>query len=122
MLARDSASPGAVQEYFHRVSGMRIPEAQLRAISRYSSNGHLVADVTPPTVDSLILAGCSRPNYSAVRAPALAIYAVVDSVGQVFPFYGALAAPHQAPPRRFTAALQRWAVPERARVRRQLAS
>src|SRR3954451_24004359 len=121
MLAPGSASPGAVQEYFHRVSGMRIPEAQLRAIGRYSCNGHLVADVTPPTVDSLILAGCGRPNYAAVRAPALAIYAVVDSAGQVFPYYAALDAPHQDAARRFTAALQHWAATERARVRRDLA-
>jgi pimeloyl-ACP methyl ester carboxylesterase len=122
MLARDSASPGAVQEYFHRVSGMRIPEAQLRATGRYSSKGHLVADVTPPTIDSLILAGCGHPNYAAVRAPALVIDAVVDSVGQVFPYYAALDAPHQTAARRFTVALQRWAADERARVRRELAS
>jgi non-heme chloroperoxidase len=120
MLARDSASPRAVQEYFHRVSGMRIPEAQLRAIGRYSSNGHLIADVTPPTIDSLILAGCGHPKYAAVRAPALVIDAVVDSVGQVFPYYAALDSPHQAAARHFTVALQRWAAGERARVRREL--
>ncbi len=101
---------------------MHIPEAQLRAIGRYDSAGHLVADVTPPTIDSLILAGCGHPNYAAVRAPALVIDAVVDSVGQVFPFYGALDAPHQDAARRFTAALQRWAAAERPKVRRELAS
>src|SRR4051812_17464855 len=62
MLARDSASPRAVREYFHRVSGMRIPEAQLRAIGRYDSAGHLVADVTPPAIDSLILVSCGHPT------------------------------------------------------------
>jgi len=121
MQAGDSASPRAVQAYLQRVYGMHIPEAQLRSIARYDSSGHLVADVTPPTIDSLILAGCGHPDYAAVRAPALIIYAVVDSVGQVFPFYGALDPPHQDAARRFTAALQRWAVTERARVRRQLA-
>jgi len=120
MQARDSASPRAVQAYLQRVYGMHIPEAQLRSIGRYDSSGHLVADVTPPTIDSLILAGCGHPNYVAVRAPALVIYAVVDSVGQVFPFYSALDAPHQDAARRFTAALQRWAGAERARVRREL--
>ncbi len=121
MQARDSASPAAVQAYLRRTYGMHIPEAQLRAIARYDSSGHLVGDVTPPTIDSLILAGCGHPNYSAVRAPALVIYAVVDSVRQAFPFYAALDAPHQAAARRFTAALQRWAGMERARVRRDLA-
>ena len=99
---------------------MHVPEAQLRAIARYDSAGHLAADVTPPIIDSLILAGCGHPDYAAVRAPALVIYAVVDSVRQVFPFYAALDAPHQAAARRFTAALQRWAGTERARVRREL--
>ena len=122
MQARDSASPRAVQAYLKRVYGMHIPEAQLRAIGRYDSTGHLVADVTPPTIDSLILAGCGHPNYAAVRAPALVIYAVVDSVGQVFRFYGALDAPHQDAARRFTVALQHWAGAERAKVRRELAS
>jgi len=121
MLARDSASPPAVREYFHRVSGMRIPEAQLRAIARYDSAGHLVADVTPPAIDSLILAGCGHPNYAAVRAPVLAIYAVVDSARHIFPFYAALDAAHQDAARRFTSALQHWADAERARVRRDLA-
>ena len=120
MQARDSASPRAVQAYLRRVYGMHIPESQLRSIGRYDSSGHLVADVTPPTIDSLILAGCGHPNYVAVGAPALVIYAVVDSVGQVFPFYSALDAPHQDAARRFTAALQRWAGAERARVRREL--
>jgi non-heme chloroperoxidase len=122
MQARDSASPRAVQAYLQRVYGMHIPEAQLRSIARYDSSGHLLADVTPPTIDSLIMAGCGHPNYGAVRAPALVIYAVVDSVGQVFRFYSALDPPHRDAARRFTAALQRWAATERARVRRQLAS
>ncbi len=122
MQAGDSASPVALQAYLQRTYGMHIPEAQLRAIGRYDSAGHLVADVTPPTIDSLILAGCGHPNYAAVRAPALVIYAVVDSVRQVFPFYAALNAPHQAAARRFTAALQRWAAAERVRVRRELRS
>jgi non-heme chloroperoxidase len=122
MQARDSASPGAVQAYFQRVSGMHIPEAQLRAIGRYDSAGHLVGDVTPAVIDSLVLAGCGRPNYRRVRAPALVIDAVIDSVGQVFPFYRSLSAPRQATARRATAALQRWAAAERARVRRELPS
>ena len=122
MQVRDSASPAAVQAYLRRTYGMHIPEAQLRAIARYDSSGHLVGDVTPPTIDSLILAGCGHPNYSAVRAPALVIYAVVDSVREIFPFYSALDAPHQDAARRFTAALQRWAETERARVAHQLAA
>jgi non-heme chloroperoxidase len=120
MLARDSASPRAVQQYFHRVSGIRIPEAQLRAIGRYDSSGRLVGDVTPSIIDSLILAGCGHPNYAAVRAPALVIDAVPDSAEQLFPHYGMLDPKQREKARRFTVTLQRWTAAERARVRREL--
>jgi len=122
MLARDSASPRAVQAYLRRTFGMHIPEDQLRAIGRYDSAGRLVADVTPSTIDSLILIGCGHPDYAAVRAPALVIDAVVDSVGQVFPYWAELDPPRQDAARRFTTALQRWMAVERARVRRELPS
>jgi non-heme chloroperoxidase len=122
MLARDSASPRAVQAYLQRTFGMHIPEAQLRAIGRYDSAGRLVADVTPATIDSLILIGCGHPNYAAVRAPALVIDAVIDSVGQVFPYWTTLDSTRLERARRFTVALQRWMAAERARVRRELPS
>lgn len=120
MLARDSASPRAVQRYLRRVFGMHIPEAQLRAIGRYDSADHLVGDVTPATIDSLILVGCGHPDYAAVRAPALVIDAVTDSVGQLFPYWATLDEPRRGAVRRFTAAVQRWSAGERARVRREL--
>jgi non-heme chloroperoxidase len=122
MTARDSASPGAVQAYLHRTFGMHIPEAQLRAIARYDSTGHLAADVTPTRIDSLILAGCGHPKYAAVHAPALVIDAVNDSVGQVFPYWRSLDSTQLGRARRFTAALQRWTGSERGRVRRELPS
>jgi non-heme chloroperoxidase len=120
MTARDSASPLGVQAYLHRMFGMHVPEAQLRAIARYDSTGHLVADVTPASIDSLILIGCGHPDYGAVHAPALVIDAVVDSVGQVFPYYARLDQPGQEAARKFTAALERWQAAERARVRQAL--
>jgi non-heme chloroperoxidase len=122
MTARDSASPHAVQGYLHRMFGMHIPEGQLRAIARYDSTGHLVADVTPASIDSQILAGCGHPNYSAVHAPALVIDALIDSVGQVFPYYEALDSTQRERARQFTAALQLWNATERARVRRDFPS
>jgi len=120
MLARDSASPRAVQAYLHRVFGMHIPESQLRAIARYDPAGRLVANVTPASIDSLILIGCGHPDYAAVRAPALVIDAVTDSVGQVLPYWTALQTAERERARRFIAELQRWSATERERVRREL--
>jgi hypothetical protein len=67
-----------------------------------------------------MLAGCGHPDYRAVRAPALAIYAVIDSAPQVFLYWASLDSADRAAGRRFTATLQKWAAGERARVRRDL--
>jgi non-heme chloroperoxidase len=120
MLASDSADPAAVQAYLLHVFGMRIPEAQLRAIGRYDTSGKLVANVTPEAIDSLMIAGGGHPDYAAVRAPALAIYAVADSAPQVFPGWGRLDSTGRVAARHFTAVLQEWAAVERARFRREL--
>ena len=120
MLPSDSAAPAAVQAYLLRVFGMRIPEAQLRAIARYDSSGKLAADVTPGVVDSLVIAGAGHPDYASVRVPALAIYAVTDSAPQVFPSWETLDPAARAAARHFTLVLQRWAATERARFRRGL--
>jgi len=121
MQRADSASPAAVQAYVERVYGPRIPESQFRAIGRYdSSTGRLVGDVTPASIDSLVLAGCGHPDYSAVRAPALVIYAVVDSAPQVFPLWARLDRAQRTAARRYTTFLQHWAAAERTRVAREL--
>jgi len=73
-------------------------------------------------IDSLMLAGCGHPNYRGVRAPVLAIYAVVDSAPQVFPTWATLDSAARAAARHFTATLQGWAAGERARLRRELPS
>jgi len=120
MQRTDSASPAAVQAYVERVYGPRIPIAQFRAIGRYDSTGRLVGDVTPAGIDSLVLAGCGHPDYSAVRAPALLIYAVADSAPQEFPLWAELDSTGRAAARRYTAILQRWTGAERARAEREL--
>ncbi len=120
MLARDSVSPAAVQAYLERGYGMRIPEAQLRAIGRYDASGRLTANVTPAVIDSLMLAGCGHPDYRAVRTPALAIYAVVDSAAQVFPRWPSLDRRDRESAELFTRILQAWAATERARFAREL--
>jgi pimeloyl-ACP methyl ester carboxylesterase len=121
MAAGDSASPRAVQAYLQRTYGMHIPEAQLRAIGRYDAAGRLTADVTPAVVDSLMIAGCGHPDYARVRAPALLIYAVVESARQLTADWDALDRPHQELARQFAGRLEAWARLERDRARRSLA-
>lgn len=122
MRAADSASTAAVDAWLKRSYGMMVPEAQLRAIGKYAPSGRLVADVTPASVDSAILAGCGRPDYARVHAPALAIYAVIDSMPDLFPTAAAFDSAAAAPARRLTAALQELGDTERARYRREMPS
>jgi pimeloyl-ACP methyl ester carboxylesterase len=118
MLRADSASPAAVQAYLLRTYGVRIPEAQLRAIARYGADQRLESNVTPDSIDSLMLRGCGHPRYTDVRTPALAIYAVHDSAPDLFPNWPVMDPPARRAARRFTATLQAWAASERARFRR----
>jgi pimeloyl-ACP methyl ester carboxylesterase len=120
MQPADSASPAAVDAYLERTWGMKVPEAQLRAIGKYGPTGHLVADVTPAAIDSAVLAGCGHPDYSRVHAPALAIYAVIDSMPDLSPTAATFDSATAAEARRFTSALQAIGATERARYHRGL--
>jgi len=120
MLASDSASPAAVDAYLKRTYGMMVPEAQLRAIGKYGPTGRLVANVTPDSIDAAMLAGCGHPDYAKVRAPALAIYAVIDSMPQLFPGSASFDSTTAAAAHRLTSALQALGTAERARFRREL--
>ena len=120
MTAADSVSPATVQAFLLRNYGMRIPEAQLRAIGQYAPGGHLIGDVTPPVIDSLMLAGVGHPDYRAVQAPALVIDAVIDSMPNVFPAWRGFDSTAHATAIRFTQHLQAWGSSRRQQVRREL--
>lgn len=122
MLPADSASPAAVQAWTLRAWGMRIPETQLRAIGRYDSTGKLVANVTPDSIDAAMLAGAGHPDYTRVRAPVLAIYAIIDSMPNVFPAWQQFDSTSLASARRFTRILQDFGVKGRAAFRKALPS
>ncbi len=92
---------------------MLIPEAQIRAIGKFDAHGRLVANVTSPEVDSLMLAGCGHPEWARVRAPALVIDAVTDSAPQIFPQWAAYDSAAQASGRRFWARLEEWELTQR---------
>lgn len=120
VTAADSASPLALQAYDLRTWGQHIPESQIRAIAKFDATGHLTADVTPPTVDSQMLAGAGHPDYAGVQAPALVICAIVDSAPQVFRGYPTFDDSGKARARRFTDLLKAWGREGRARIKPQL--
>jgi pimeloyl-ACP methyl ester carboxylesterase len=77
--AADTATPAAYVAFVHRVRGVNIPEADIRVRFKYDGwreeIGNAYQSIQP-----------EHPNYGAVKAPALAIYAVTDSVAQLEPW------------------------------------
>ena len=118
MTEADSSSPAAVQAYLLATQGVRIPEAQIRATELFDSTGRLLRDVTPGSVDSEILAGTGHPEYAAVRAPALAFYAVPDSAPAFFRYWGMMDDSTRAAARAWMRKFTAWGARERARFQR----
>ena len=78
-LAKDTLTPAAYVDFVHRTRGVDIPESDIRTRYRYDG-----------WEEEITLAYQSiepeRPNYASVTVPALAIYAVADSVSQLEPW------------------------------------
>jgi pimeloyl-ACP methyl ester carboxylesterase len=90
MTAADSASPAAVGAYVDRIFALRLPPAEIRATTRFDSAGRYAGDVTSDPSAGGILEHLPHPAYGRVKCPALAIYAVSDSVQLIIPYYAEL--------------------------------
>lgn len=77
--AADTATPAAYVAFVHRTRGINIPEADIRTRYRYDGWNE---EITPAYQSVTV----EHPPYRAVRAPALAIYAVIDAVSQLEPW------------------------------------
>lgn len=120
MTAADSASPEALRDYNYRAYGVRLTLGEVLSVAEFAPDGRYLRDVTPSSVDSLILAGLEHPQYIAIPAPALAFYAVYDSIRQMFPTYAAMDSANRAKARAFFDAFAPWAAGERDRFSREM--
>ena len=77
--AADTATPAAYVAFVHRVRGVNIPESDIRARLRYDG-WHEEITTAYVSIEP------EHPKYSGVKVPALAIYAVTDSVTQLEPW------------------------------------
>jgi len=75
----DTATAAAYVDFVHRTRGVNIPESDIR--ERYKYDGW--NEEITVAFQSI---GAIHPNYRGIRAPALAIYAVTDSVTQLEPW------------------------------------
>lgn len=122
MTQADSASALALREYTYRSFGVRLTIGEVLSIARFGSDGRYLSDITPPTIDAAILRGLKHPEYSRITTPALAFYAVLDSVGGLFPPTAGLDSTNRERARQFYAAFKPWTEGERARFRREMAN
>lgn len=77
--AADTATAAAYVAFVRHTRGVNIPEADIRTRYRYDGwNEEITTAYQSMTVE--------HPAYRAVRAPALAIYAVIDAVSQLEPW------------------------------------
>jgi pimeloyl-ACP methyl ester carboxylesterase len=120
---QDKASLAAFNAYVERTYGVRMPEADLRAIVILDAGGRYVRDRTPETIDKLILDGVLQPDYAHVAAPALAIYAVHGSAEKGWPpsAWGALSEADREKVKAQFAYYQAIAAKGRDRFRREVA-
>ncbi|MEP7237739.1 MAG: hypothetical protein ABI685_07740, partial [Ferruginibacter sp.] len=86
----DSASITGMQNFMQRVYGIQSTEKELRASSVITKDGRFVRDITADSVYGAIMQGVEHPNYKAITAPALAFYAIPDSVRDLVSFYDEL--------------------------------
>jgi non-heme chloroperoxidase len=85
--AADTASFASVRALYARVLGVEEPESDIRATERFDAADRYRGSVTPNALKSRVGSGKQVARYDRVRCPALAVYAVPDSVADVVPYY-----------------------------------
>ena len=83
----DTASLTSVRALYARVLGVNEPESDIRATVRFDAAGRYQGPVTADSLKARVVSGKQVARYDRVRCPALAFYAVPDSVADVIPYY-----------------------------------
>ena len=83
---RELAGALAFQRYQDRLQGFHVPIGEVLATTEFDSAGALVAHSTPPRVGEAIRNALQSPDYSRVRAPALALYADSQAASDMLPW------------------------------------
>lgn len=85
--AADTVSLTSIRAVYARVMGVHVPESEIRATVRFDSTGRYQGEVTDNSLKARITSGKRVARYDHATCPALAIYAVPDSVADVIPYY-----------------------------------
>ncbi len=120
MSKADSLSPATYREYSIRNYGVRYTMGEVLSIAVFAPDGRYLKDVTPPRVDAAILAGLAHPRYQMIKAPALAFYAIPESVNGMFSYYESLDRAGRAQADEFHRVFSPWVASERDRFKREV--
>jgi len=88
--AGDTATFASIRALYARVLGVREPDSEIRATVRFDSADRYRGEVTPNPLKARLASGKATARYDRVHCPALAIYAVPDSLADVIPYYAEL--------------------------------
>ena len=88
--ASDTVSFTSVSALYERVLGVKEPESDIRATSRFDASGRYMGEVTADSLKARISSGSRTARYDQAHCRALAIYAVPDSIADVIPYYAEL--------------------------------
>ena len=88
--AADTVSFASIRELYARVMGVYMPDSDIRATVRFDANDRYLGDVTADSLKARLASGKQVARYDKVHCPALAIYAVADSLADVIPYYSEL--------------------------------
>lgn len=88
--AADTASLASVRAFHERVMGVREPESEIRATSRFDVTGRYRGEVTADSLKARIVSGSRVARYDRAHCAALGIFAMADSLGDVIPYYSEL--------------------------------
>ena len=117
---QDSASLENLQKYYTSLNGVAMPDEEIKETSIFSKDGRYVKDVTADSIIGAIIGGTIHPEYTKVKCPALAIYAVNSSVANMIPFYATLDSVNVLKANRMFDGFSRAAIQERIRFKKEV--
>ncbi len=82
----ETGSPTAIRAQLARTE-ILMPEAEIRATCVFGPNGQMVRPVTPESILQAVATMVEHPDYGAIRAPMLAMYAVYQNPAQLIARY-----------------------------------
>ena len=88
--AADTATFASIRALYARVLGVREPDSEIRATTRFDSADRYRGEVTADSLKAKLASGMRTARYDRVHCPALGIFAVADSLADVVPYYAEL--------------------------------